>query len=90
MSATKTGVLFARLLKIMKLWGYPQVIIWGHDIGAPYFLVTPCGMSNKKFCTWMYLCCDRMDAMEQWTRRLKAESQIKKGYASKVISKVKE
>ncbi len=32
----------------------------GATLGTSFF-----GQAKEKFCTWMYLCCDRMDAKEQ-------------------------
>ena len=40
----------------------------------PFSLVTYLLGMQEKFCTWVYLCCDRMDSKEQRTRH-KDESQ---------------
>ncbi len=53
------------------IWGKIDVqdarMLWVHGCAETtfrYFL-----SFKEKFCTWMYLCCDRMDAKEQRTRR---------------------
>ena len=37
--------------------------------------------SKEKFCTWMYLCCERMDAQEQRSRR-RAKPNVKKNWGN--------
>ena len=50
-SGTRTGVLYPRPLKIMKLLGNPQVIIWGLDIRVSFFDVQDARMSRVHGCT---------------------------------------
>ncbi|MCZ6802557.1 MAG: hypothetical protein O7D86_01105 [Proteobacteria bacterium] len=72
-----------KLGKLMELMGtdlfspceLPRVPV-GQIIGAAFFFVSSFWPRKEKFCTGMYLYCDRMDAKEQWTRHDVQDAQM--------------